>query len=210
MKIESVNVGMPVDVQWRGETVRTGIFKYPVSGPVMVRQHQVDGDGQADLTVHGGINKAVYVYAAEHYPYWNDYLQTEVETGAFGENITSSGLIDDNVCIGDEYQFGEAVLMAVQPRLPCGKLGVRFNDPRMTKYFFHARKNGIYFQVKREGMIKKGDEIILLKKSSCSVTIQDVVDNYVLREKDFVKIREITQIPFFPEWFRNEFIEMLG
>ena len=209
MHIQSVNTGMPKPVEWRGEQVMTGIFKYPVERALQVTAIQIEGDGQADLINHGGSNKAVYVYASEHYPYWNNFLQREIETGAFGENITTDGLLDSDVFIGDEYRFGTAVLMATQPRMPCFKLGIRFNDPLMTKHFFNARKNGIYFKIIQEGSIQKGDGIELAKRSAYNVSIQDVVDNYVLPQKDMEKVKLLTEIEIFPEWFRGEFLKML-
>ncbi|MES2772544.1 MAG: MOSC domain-containing protein [Bacteroidota bacterium] len=209
MFIESVNVGLPIPIEWRGETVMTGIFKYPVEKALQVSQFQIEGDGQADLVNHGGINKAVYVYASEHYPYWNDFLQKEVETGGFGENITTSGLLDHEVFIGDEYRFGTAVLMAIQPRMPCAKLGIRFNDPMMTRHFFNARRNGIYFKVIQEGSIQKGNTIELVKRSAYDISIQDIVDNFVLKEKDVQKVEQLSELDILPPWFRGEFKKML-
>lgn len=210
MHILSVNVGLPKAVAWRGETVMTGIFKSPVDKPLRVTGLQIEGDGQADLVNHGGSNKAVYVYASEHYPYWNNFLQKEVETGGFGENITTEGLLDNEVFIGDEYRFGTAVLKAIQPRMPCAKLGIRFNNAMMTRYFFNARRNGIYFKVIEEGTIEKGDSIELVKRSGYHISIQDIVDNYVLKDKDMDKVKALTEIDFFPERFKGEFLRMLA
>ncbi len=209
MLIQSVNVGMPKPVEWRGEMVMTGIFKSPVDKALRVTKLQIEGDGQADLVNHGGANKAVYVYASEHYPYWTNILQKEVETGGFGENITTQGLLDDEVFIGDTYRFGTAVLKAVQPRIPCHKLGIRFNDVMMTKYFHNARRNGIYFKVIAEGTIQKGDSIELVKRSGCTISIQDVVDNYVLNEKDIEKVKLLAETDLLPARFRDDFRKML-
>lgn len=209
MFIQSVNVGMPKPIEWRGETVMTGIFKRPVDKALQVTRLQIEGDGQADLVNHGGTNKAVYVYASEHYPYWTHFLQKEIETGGFGENITTQGLLDHEVFIGDTYRFGSAVLKAVQPRMPCSKLGIRFNDVMMTRYFHNARRNGIYFKVIEEGVIQKGDSIELLKRSDCNISIQDVVDNYVLKDKDMDKVKLLAESDILPPWFRGEFRKML-
>ena len=209
MLIQSVNVGRPAAVEWRGETVWTSIFKRPVDKALQINYQNIEGDIQADLVNHGGTNKAVYVYASEYYPYWNNFLQREIETGGFGENITTDGLLDSEVFIGDEYRFGTALLMAIQPRMPCAKLGIRFNDAMMTKHFFHARKNGIYFKVIEEGMIQKGNRIELVKRSAYDITIQDIVDNYVLKEKDLKKVKLLTEIGILPGWFRSEFKRML-
>jgi MOSC domain-containing protein YiiM len=209
MLIQSVNIGLPKSVEWRGETVMTGIFKRPVDKALQVTKLQIEGDGQADLVNHGGTNKAVYVYASEHYPYWNNFLQKEIETGGFGENITTQGLLDAEVYIGDTYRFGTTVLQAVQPRMPCSKLGIRFNDVMMTKHFHHARRNGIYFKVIQEGTIQKGNTIELVKRSDCNITIQDVVDNYVLKEKDWDIVKLLAETDILPPWFRGEFSKML-
>lgn len=209
MEIVSVNVGMPIEVQWKNSTIRTGIFKYPVDRALQVSMHQIEGDGQADLIHHGGSNKAVYIYASEHYEYWQQFLNMDIETGAFGENITTIGLMDKDVFIGDEYSFGTTVLMAIQPRMPCSKLGIRFNDAMMTKHFFKARKNGIYFKVINEGCIKKGDSIKLVKRSDCNISIQDIVDNYVMENKDYELIKRLIEIPIFPVRFKVEFAAML-
>ncbi len=209
MFIQSVNVGMPKPIEWRGETVMTGIFKRPVDKALQVTRLQIEGDGQADLVNHGGTNKAVYVYASEHYSYWTHFLQKEIETGGFGENITTQGLLDHEVFIGDTYRFGSAVLKAVQPRMPCSKLGIRFNDVLMTRYFHNARRNGIYFKVIEEGAIKKGDSIELLKRSDCNISIQDVVDNFVLKDKDMDKVKLLAESDILPPWFRGEFRKML-
>ena len=208
MLIYSVNVGMPKPVVWRGKNVMTGIFKRPVDNALRVTKLQIEGDGQADLINHGGANKAVYVYASEHYPYWTHFLQKEIETGGFGENITTLGLLDHEVFIGDTYRFGTAVLKAVQPRMPCAKLGIRFNDVMMTKYFHNARRNGIYFKVIVEGAIQKGDAIDLVKRSGCTISIQDVVDNYVLKEKDMEKVKLLAETDLLPAWLRGEFKKM--
>ena len=135
-RIVSVNVGLPREVPWRGDTVSTAIFKEPVTGRVRVAGVNLDGDRQADLTVHGGPDKAVYVYPSEHYPAWEQELGRPLPWGAFGENLTVSGLpLEDAICVGDRLRAGSAELLVVQPRLPCFKLGVRFDDPGMLRRF---------------------------------------------------------------------------
>lgn len=136
MKLISVNVGLPREVTWNGKTVTTGIFKEPVSERVMVRSLNLDGDGQADLTVHGGVDKAVYIYPFEHYDYWRGKLpDTELPLGIFGENFTTTGLREEEVNIGDCFKIGNVKLMVTQPRLPCYKLGIRFGRADMVKQF---------------------------------------------------------------------------
>jgi len=210
MIIKSVNVGLPREIIWKGKKVSTAIYKYPTDQTLAVRQTNIDGDAQAEADIHGGIDKAVYSYSAEYYAYWENALQYPIETGAFGENITTQGLVDHEVHIGDEYRFGTAVLMAIQPRMPCYKLGIRFNNAKMVKYFYEARKNGIYFRVLKEGTVQKGDTISLIKHSKYAITIQDMVDNYVLKTKDIEKIHQMIAIPFMPAWFRSEFQKMLS
>src|SRR5713226_4549704 len=127
MKILSVNVGLPREVAWQGKVVTTGIFKEPVKGPVMLRTLNLDGDGQADLTVHGGVSKAVYAYPSEHYEFWKQELPNmELPYGMFGENFTTEGMFEEAVNVGDRFRIGEAQLIATEPRLPCFKLGIKF------------------------------------------------------------------------------------
>lgn len=160
MQVVSVNVSMGRTVTWRGHEVRTGIFKEPVAGRVMVRSGGVDGDRQADLSVHGGEFKAVYAYSADHYPWWAHELGRELSFGMFGENLTIAGFDENDVGVGDRFAIGNAVLEAVQPRLPCYKLGVRFDDPQMTKRFMKSGRCGVYFRVIKDGDVGAGDTVI--------------------------------------------------
>jgi len=209
MHIHSLNIGLPKDFLYEGRMVSTGIFKYPTDDILSVKNTQIDGDGQADLKNHGGVNKAVYAYPLEHYDYWHQLLGTEPETGAFGENLTTQGLLETGVHIGDQFAIGTTVMMAVQPRMPCYKLNIRFNNDSILKSFLHARKFGIYFKVIQEGHIKKNDTITLLEKSEWPITIQQVTDNYVSPEKDYDQIRMIVDIPYLPERLKNDFTRML-
>ena len=162
-RIVSVNIGQPREVPWRGTTVTTSIFKDPVSGPVRVAGVNLDGDRQADLVVHGGPDKAVYVYPAEHYPAWERELGRSLPWGAFGENLTVSGLpLEDAICIGDRLRAGSAELLVVQPRLPCFKLGIRFNDPGMLRRFLVSGRTGYYLRILSEGDVEAGDSIDLV------------------------------------------------
>lgn len=210
MKILSVNVGKPKTVTWKGEQVSTGIFKYPIDGMVQIHALGVVGDGQAEAKFHGGIDKAVYAYPDENRLYWRDFLnRDDVDFGMFGENLTTTGWLDSDMYIGDHWQFGEAVLMPLQPRIPCFKLGLRFGDASVTEHFIKARKFGTYFKVIKEGQVKAGDAIQRIKKSEYDLTIQDVVDNYVLKEKDMGKIRGLLDIPFFPADLKTYFSRFL-
>ena len=151
MRVMSVNVGLPREVEWRGKKVLTAIFKDPVAAKLPLRRLNLDGDGQADLTVHGGPDKAVYAYPGEHYGPWREQLGRELTPGNFGENLTTEGLLEDAVHIGDEFRVGTARLVVTQPRMPCFKLGLRFDDPGVVKSFLQAGKPGIYFAVLEEG-----------------------------------------------------------
>ena len=157
MKLISVQVGLPREVSWEGRTVTTGIFKEPIGGPVMVRTLNLDGDEQADLSVHGGPDKAVYVYPFEHYEYWRKELPgVKLPYGMFGENLTTEGLLEKDVNVGDRFRIGEAELVVRQPRMPCYKLGLKFQRADMVKRFLTSRRSGFYFAVLREGEVQAG------------------------------------------------------
>lgn len=206
MNIVSVNVGRPQTLPWRGQLVTTAIFKTPVEGPVPLAGYNLEGDAQADLRVHGGPNKAVYAYDREHYDFWKKELPGYAfSDGNFGENLTTEGLTDAAVRLGDQFRIGSAVLMAVQPRFPCSKLGLRFNDVGMTKRFAQALRHGIYFRVMEEGSVQAGDAIELVKPSEVPVTIQDVVNAFYGLETDETKLDAIRAFPGLPRFLRETF-----
>lgn len=179
MKIISLNVSLPKIVEFRGEKVSTGIYNKPVEGKVKVRTLNLDGDKQADLTVHGGRDKAIYAYPSEHYPYWkNHYPELQMDWGMFGENFTTEGLLEDQANIGNEYQIGTAKFAITQPRMPCFKLGIKFGTFDIIKKFFASAKSGIYFKVLEEGEVGSGDKIKLIRKDENNVTIHDVMKIY--------------------------------
>src|SRR5712691_7209078 len=158
MKLSSINVGLPRDVDWRGKRIRTSIFKALVSGPVRVTTLNLEGDQQSDLSVHGGRDKAVYAYPSEHYAFWREELPgTDLPWGAFGENFTTEGMLEDTVRIGDRLRVGAAEFVVTQPRMPCFKLGVRFDRPDMVRRFQHSGRTGFYLAVLREGEVAAGD-----------------------------------------------------
>jgi MOSC domain-containing protein YiiM len=159
MRLVSVNVSAGRVVSWRGKRIETGIFKEPVAGRVMVRRSNLDGDRQADGSVHGGEHKAVYAYAAGHYARWRRELSREIPFGMFGENLTIEAFPEHDVCVGDVFRVGGALLEAVQPRLPCFKLGIRFDDARMVKRFMRSGRFGVYFRVVEEGDVGTGDAV---------------------------------------------------
>src|ERR1051326_6235130 len=177
MKLLSVNVGLPREVKWDGRIIRTSIFKTPVAGRVQVRKLNIDGDQQSDLTVHGGVDKAVYVYPSEHYAFWRDALpKADLSWGAFGENLTTQGALDDKaVHIGDRFRIGTTELVVTQPRIPCYKLGIRFGRLEMVKRFLTSRRSGFYFAVAQEGEINSGDSIELVAHDKNSLTVSDIL-----------------------------------
>jgi MOSC domain-containing protein YiiM len=175
VKIISVNVGGPREVQWRGRIVRTSIWKSPVAGRVRVRTLNLDGDEQSDLSVHGGADKAVYVYPSEHYPFWRSAVPNmDFPWGAFGENLTTEGLLEDNVRIGDRLRAGSAEFVVTQPRFPCYKLGIRFGTEKMIVRFLRSGRSGFYLAVLREGDVAAGDPIERIASDPESSSIADV------------------------------------
>jgi ferredoxin-NADP reductase/MOSC domain-containing protein YiiM len=171
----SVNVGLPRDIEWKGRTVHTGIWKYPVHGRCRVGPLNLDGDGQGDLAGHGGEQRAVFVYQIESYRYWQDHLKrTDFVYGQFGENFTIEGLPDDAVCIGDRYQIGSALFEVTQPRVTCYRVGIRMNEPRMPALLTSSGRPGFYFRVLREGEVGAGDEIVKVGEAGERMTIAEI------------------------------------
>ncbi len=206
MKLISVNVGLPREVTWKGKTVSTGIFKEPVGERVMVRPLNLDGDSQADLTVHGGLDKAVYAYPFEHYEYWQSELpETAFPLGIFGENFTTTGLREENVNIGDCFRIGTVNLMVTQPRLPCYKLGIRFGRPDMVKRFLASRRTGFYFRVLKEGEVEAGDTLELVSRDDNNITVSDVTQLYVRAEDNPELLHRAAQLEALPKSWRDYF-----
>ena len=173
MKLMSINVGLPRQVEWHGETVTTAIFKLPVAGVVTVKTLNLEGDCQGDLTVHGGERKAVYAYPIEHYEYWRAELPDKKLThGAFGENLTTSGLLETEVGPGDLLEIGTAAFTITVPRMPCYKLGLRFERLDMVKRFWLSRRCGFYMSVLREGTISAGNPIRLTRLTTDRPSIE--------------------------------------
>ena len=208
MKVLSVNVGLPRKVLFNGQTVTTAIFKDPVKGPIMLRKLNLDGDKQADLTVHGGVDKAVYSYPVEHYGYWRRQLpNVDFIWGLFGENLTTEGLMEDTVNVGDQFQIGSAHLVATQPRMPCYKLGVRFGCMDVIRRFLVSGRPGIYFKVSKEGEIQTGDNIEIIKRDKNNVTVKDIVRLYITRDhlENIETMRRAIKIDALPEGWKYEF-----
>jgi len=205
MHVVSVNVGLPRVHTWQGKFVRTGIFKDPVAGPVAIRQLNLDGDAQADLTVHGGRDKAVYAYPAEHYDGWQVALGRELAPGAFGENLTTEGLIEKQVCIGDEFRVGTARLVVTQPRMPCYKLGLRFGDPGMVKNFLKVGRPGIYFAVVEEGVVAPGDSVERVVEDPRQVSVTAMLALMIDKNPDPDDLRRILEVPALAADWRQGF-----
>lgn len=185
MNVVSVNVGMPREVLWKGMAVRTAIFKEPVPGRVRVSQLNLAGDRQADLAVHGGKEKAVYGYPAEHYQYWRQELpDVPCSWGMFGENLTTEGLREDGLCIGDRLQIGSAVLMVTQPRRPCYKLALRFGRDDMIKRFLASGRSGFYFSVIESGELGAGQKIEMVSRDPHQVSVADICSLYLGATQD--------------------------
>ena len=211
MRLLSLNVGLPRQVRFQGELVTTGIFKEPVQGSVKLRKLNLEGDKQADLKVHGGVDKAVYAYAGEHYDYWRQELpDMSLPWGMFGENFTTQGMFEESVNIGDQFKVGTANLIATQPRMPCYKLGVKFGSMDMIKRFLASGLTGVYFKVMKEGELEQGDEIKLIKKDENSVTIKDIVRIYTIDKDDIQTIERAIKIKDLPNGWRYHFIKQLG
>ncbi len=205
MKIVSVNVGMPREVVWRGTMTRTGIFKEPVDGAVMIRELNLDGDQQADLTVHGGPHKAVYGYPAEHYVYWRRELpDVAFSWGKFGENLTTDGLSEDTLCIGDRLKVGSAILMVTQPRMPCHKLALKFKRDDMIKRFLKSGRSGFYFLVVEPGEVQAGSSIEILSRDPNQVSVGDIPRLYLGQTRDADLLQRATKVNALPESWKAE------
>jgi MOSC domain-containing protein YiiM len=206
----SVNVGLPKTVQWRGQPVTTGIFKGPVEGSIALRKHNLEGDGQADLTVHGGPTKAVYVYCTQHYTYWREELpDVELGWGHFGENFTVDGMDEESICIGDEFRVGTARLVVTEPRMPCLKLGVRFGRADMPKRFLQSGRSGFYFGVVEEGQVQAGDTLELLSKHPDGLRVADVTNLYTIERGNAALLRKAISVTALPDSWSGYFEHQL-
>jgi len=196
MRVISVNVGLPREVQWKHRRVNTAIFKEPVDGTIPVRKLNLDGDRQADLVVHGGPDKAVYGYPVEHYDYWRSKVPEMPATfGAFGENLTTSGVLEKDFYIGDHVRVGSALLQVAQPRMPCYKLQVRFDRGDMTRLFALSLRSGFYFSVLEEGAVTTGDTIEIVKHDKHQISVADVNGLYYARKIDQDLLERALQVP---------------
>ena len=210
MKIISVNVGLPREVAWKGKTVTTGIYKEPLPGSVNVRTLNLEGDGQADLSVHGGRSKAVYAYPSEHYGFWRGELpDMALPWGMFGENLSTAGLLEEEVRIGDEFRIGTTRVQVTEPRMPCYKLGIRFGRPDMVKRFLQSQRSGFYFAVAQEGRVQAGDAIEYATRASHGVTVADVVRLYTTDRGNIDLLRRVVALEALGASWRGYFQHQL-
>jgi MOSC domain-containing protein YiiM len=213
MKLISLNTGLPRELAWHGRVVTTGIFKGPVQGRVALTTLNLDGDRQADLSVHGGAYKAVYCYPSEHYDYWKRQLPTrDLPWAMFGENFTTAGMFEDSVHLGDRFSVGSAEIVVTQPRLPCYKLGVRFQSDDMVKRFLASGRTGFYLAVSREGDVGAGDAITEISRDTHAVPVSEITRLYVAKAynaTDVDSIRRALQVAALPESWKHYFRDRL-
>jgi ferredoxin-NADP reductase/MOSC domain-containing protein YiiM len=209
-RLLSVNVGLPRDVEWEGKTVRTAIWKRSVDGPRMVRRINIDGDDQADRAAHGGEHRAVFVYQIESYRYWEQQLRrSDFTYGQFGENFTVEGLADDEVCIGDRYQIGEAIFEVTQPRVTCFRVGIRMGEPAMPSLLVAHHRPGFYLRVLKEGLVTAGDEIVRLSVGPEHVTVAEIDGLLYLPNRSRRRLERALRIPALSEGWKGSFQALL-
>ena len=210
MKITSLNVGMPRLALYKGATIETGIFKEPVHGPVQLRALNLDGDRQADLSVHGGPYKAVYAYPSEHYVFWRDQLLgDDLPWGMFGENFTTEGLSENELHIGDRLQIGTATVMVRQPRIPCYKLAAKFQRDDILQRFLESGRSGFYFSVEQEGEVAAGNSLKFLSRDSGGITIAEMNRLFVNDKYDHNLLQKVMNTSALPEDWREYFAPRL-
>lgn len=210
MKIISLNVGRPRLVSHNGEPVSTGIFKEPIASRVMMRTLNLDGDRQADLSVHGGPSKAVYVYPAEHYKFWKgEFPEMDLPWGMFGENLTTTGLLETEINIGDKFRIGAAEVMITQPRMPCYKLGLKFGRADIIKRFLQSERTGFYLAVLKEGEVGTGDEFEPLARDAHDVRVSDVTRLYTREKHSAALLSRAIEVEALPASWRVYFQDRL-
>jgi MOSC domain-containing protein YiiM len=210
MRVVSVNVGLPRTMRWKGRDVTTGIFKQPVRGRVPIRRLNLDGDRQADLTVHGGAAKAVYAYPLEHYAFWREELEEELPLGAFGENLTVEGLpLEQEVAVGDRFRVGSAELVVTQPRLPCYKLALRLGREEMVKRFLRSGRTGYYLAVLAEGDVAAGDAVETVARHHARIPVAEITRAYASDRDDLATIERLVALDALPDDWRSYFEKKL-
>ena len=204
MKIISTNIGKATTFLWNGREEQTGIFKSPTNEPLLLGKMDVLKDTVIDRVHHAGINKACYLFASDHYPYWKGiYPELNWDWGMFGENLTVEGLDESTMRIGDIYKIGNVVVQVSQPREPCYKLGVRFGNAKILKEFIDYGYSGTYVRILEEGKVKNGDELILQKKSENTLTVRECFQIILAKEKDPILLQKAINNPSLPEYKRD-------
>jgi len=207
----SVNVGQPREAVVDDRVTRTSIFKSPVTGRIPIRNNNLAGDAQSDLSVHGGRAKAIYAYPHEHYAFWRTELpDVDLQPGHFGENLTSEGLLEADVHVGDRLTIGSAELVVTQPRLPCYKLGIRFGRADIVQRFLASRRTGFYLSVAVEGHLGSGDTIEIVERHAAAVSIPELLRMYLKEEAGPDRLREVIAIPALSEAWRTELQKQLA
>jgi MOSC domain-containing protein YiiM len=210
LRVVSINLGLPREVHWRGKTVTTSIFKAPISGRVQVNRLNVAGDRQSDLSVHGGADKAVYVYPSEHYAFWREALPgVPLPWGAFGENLTTEGLLEEEIRIGDRLRIGTADFSVTQPRMPCFKLAIRFNRADMVKRFLLSGRTGFYLSVSQEGEIGADDPVSIIARDGHAIAVTDIVALYTADSVNQDLLHRASELPALPQGWRDYFRKRL-
>lgn len=213
MKVISVNTGLPRNVTWHGRSVTTGIFKEPVHRRISLRKLNLDGDGQADLSVHGGAYKAVYCYPLAHYDYWKRELPNrELPMGIFGENFTLDGSSEESVHLGDQFSVGSVEVVVTQPRLPCYKLGIRFESDDMVRRFFVSGRTGFYLAVTREGEVGTGDDMRVIHREPNGVPVSEITRLYAEKRygsAEVASVQRALRVAVLPESWKEYFRERL-
>ena len=210
MQIVSTNIAKPTIIEWRGQEVQTGIFKYEVETPIYLGMEDVENDHVIDRRYHGGTEKACYLYSSDHYPFWKQkYPELKWEWGMFGENLTVGGLNESEIRIGDRYQIGEAIVQVSQPRQPCFKLGIRLGTQSAVDEFWNAPYPGVYVRVLQSGNVGKGDHFILLETNSDSLSVSQVFSIFRKNFTDFNLIKKAIEEPFLAESCRKDIRKIL-
>ena len=211
MKLISVNVSLPQNISWAEKQVPTSIFKKSVKGSVMLRNLNLDGDQQGNLQKHGGPDKAVCVYPCEHYTFWeNELSRPDLPWGMFGENFTTKGLLEDEVCIGDQFRIGSALLLVTQPRTPCFKLGIKFEDPKVIDLMWAHSRSGFYASVLQEGLVSSGDSIEQISKNPNSLTVAEVFALYQDPSPNPGTIRRLLQLENLADEWKEDVRERMA
>ncbi|WP_410512674.1 MOSC domain-containing protein [Paenibacillus sp. BR2-3] len=209
MKIISLNIGRPITVDYRGKPVETGIYKTPAEGPLQLSVNGLYGDGQADLVNHGGPDKAICVYPFEHYSHWEEQLGKRLEYAAFGENMTTTGLMETEVCIGDVYEIGTALLQVSQPRYPCFKLSQKHGPADLPAKVLATGYSGFYFRVLREGEIAAGNAIVKKQSGNAEASVSRVLHFMEVGRKDTAGLADLIELNSLAEGIRTKFREWL-